>query len=138
MEFTVPQFIEREPKIIGPLTFKQFIFVAIAGAACFFLYFLIGKKNFPLFIFIAIVLFGGASAFAFLKIKGYPLLTFIKNFFFFTTTSKFFVWKRKLLPPRIKKVEKVEEEEVEKEPSLSVREKSSLQKLMTQIETKTK
>jgi len=27
MEFTVPQFVEREPKLIGPFTFKQFIYI---------------------------------------------------------------------------------------------------------------
>jgi len=138
MEFTVPQFIEREPKIVGPLTFKQFLYIGIAGGICFFLRFFIGKKNLPLFIFLSILIMGGAVALAFLKIKGYPLLTYIKNFFIFTTTSKFFVWKRKILPPRVKKVEKIEKKEIEEELPLKIRERSQLQKLMTRVETKTK
>ncbi|TSC61742.1 MAG: SsrA-binding protein, partial [Parcubacteria group bacterium Athens0416_74] len=28
MQFQVPQFIEVEDKIVGPLTFKQFVFIA--------------------------------------------------------------------------------------------------------------
>ena len=135
MEFTVPQFVEREPKLIGPFTFKQFIFVAIAGAACFFLYFFIGKKNMPLFILIAVVLFGGALALAFVRIKGYTLPILIKNFFAFTIMPKIFLWHRKLIPPKVSKIKKFEKAEVEETP-LKIIEESSLQKLSTQVETK--
>ncbi|OIO44399.1 MAG: hypothetical protein AUJ24_01540 [Parcubacteria group bacterium CG1_02_36_42] len=135
MEFTVPQFVEREPKLIGPFTFKQFIFVAIAGAACFFLYFFIGKKNMPLFILIAILLFGGSLALAFIRIKGYTLPILIKNFFAFTIMPKIFLWHRKLIPPKVSKIKKFEKAEVEETP-LKIIEESSLQKLSTQVETK--
>jgi len=135
MEFTVPQFVEKEPKLIGPFTFKQFIFVAIAGAACFFLYFFIGKKNMPLFILIAILLFGGSLALAFIRIKGYTLPILIKNFFAFTIMPKIFLWHRKLIPPKVSKIKKFEKAEVEETP-LKIIEESSLQKLSTQVETK--
>lgn len=136
MEFTVPQFIEKEPKLIGPFTFKQFMFVAIAGGACFFLYFIYGKKNLPLFILIAIVLFGGALAFSFLEIKGYTLPTLVKNFFTYTISSKIFLWRRKIIPPKIKKVKKYEKAEPEEEATLRMAKKNHLQKLSTQVETK--
>lgn len=136
MEFTVPQFIEKEPKLIGPFTFKQFIFVAIAGGACFFLYFSIGKKNLPLFIVIGTILFGGALALAFLRIKGYTLPIFIKNFFVYTVSPKIFLWRRKILPPKIRKIKRFEKTEVEKEATLKMAEKSHLQRLSTQVETK--
>ena len=40
MEYQVPQFIEVEDKIIGPLTLKQFIYIAGASGLCivFFVY----------------------------------------------------------------------------------------------------
>lgn len=136
MEFTVPQFVEREPKLIGPFTFKQFIFVAIAGAACFFLYFYIGKKNMPLFIVIAILLFSGALALAFVKIKGYTLPMLIKNFFTFTVMPKIFLWRRKLVPPKITKIRGFEKTKTTEEPELKIVEKSSLHKLSTQVETR--
>lgn len=137
MEFTVPKFIEREPKIVGPLTFKQFIFVAVAGAACFFLYFFIGKKNFALFLPIAIILMGGSLALCFLKIKGYSLPMIIKNFFTYSISGKIFLWKRKIVSPKFKKVEKFEKAEVGEESTLKMAKKSHLQKLSTQVETKT-
>jgi hypothetical protein len=136
MEFVVPQFIEKEPKLIGPFTFKQFMFVALAGGACFFLYFFIGRKNMPLFILIAILLFGGSLALAFLKIKGYPLPVLIKNFFFYILSPKIFLWRRKIVLPKVKKTRKFEKAEVEEEPPLQIGKRSHLQRLATQVETK--
>ncbi|MBZ9569553.1 PrgI family protein [Patescibacteria group bacterium] len=137
MEFTVPQFIEREPKIVGPLTFKQFIFVAVAGGACFFLYFFIGKKNLPLFIIIAVILMGGSLALCFLRIKGYTLPMIIKNFFVYSVSAKIFLWRRKIVSPKFKKVERFEKAEVEEGATLKMAKKSHLQKLSTQVETRT-
>lgn len=134
--FTVPQFIEKEPKLIGPFTFKQFMFVAVAGGACFFLYFFVGKQNFLLFIFLSLILFGGALALSFLKIKGYTLPTLVKNFFMYTVSSKIFIWRRKIAPPKFKKIEKFEKGKVEEEATLRMVKNSRLHQLSTQVETK--
>ena len=40
MQFQVPQFIERESKIVGPLTLRQFMYLAVPGASAFVLYFI--------------------------------------------------------------------------------------------------
>ena len=61
MQFHIPQFIEHELKILGPLTFRQTIFVGIAAAVCFVLYFTIGKLNFFIFLLISIMLIQGVS-----------------------------------------------------------------------------
>ena len=71
MEYQVPQFIEVEDKIIGPLTLKQFIYVAGAGGLCvvFFVY---------LPIIIALLLSAPvaalAAALAFYKVNGKPFI----------------------------------------------------------------
>ena len=70
MRFTVPQFIEHEAKIIGPLTFKQFIFIGGAGVICFILYFL---TPFFIFFIFSIILIGGGVALGFFKINGKSL-----------------------------------------------------------------
>jgi len=136
MEFTVPQFVEREPKLIGPFNFKQFIYIAIAGGICFFLYFVIGKKNMSLFIIAAILLFGGALALAFLRIKGYTLPMLVKNFLTYTVTPKIFLWYRKFVPPKVSKIRKFEKAETVEETALKMAEKSHLQSLSTKVETK--
>jgi hypothetical protein len=38
MKYQVPQFIEIEDKIFGPLTIKQFLYVAGGAALCFILW----------------------------------------------------------------------------------------------------
>ena len=108
MEVTVPQFIEREPKIVGPLTFKQFIFIGIAGGICIFLFFTVSLF---VFILLTIVLLGGASALAFLKIGKTSLPVFIKNFFSFLFKPKIYLWKKKTSPPKFIKEEKVKKED---------------------------
>jgi len=137
MEFTVPQFIEREAKIVGPFTFKQFIFIGIAGGVCLFLFFTV-----PLYIFIiaAIILLGGAFALAFLKIGKTSLPAFIKNFFSFLFKPKIYLWKKKTSPPKFfrkeKEKPKEKEEEIEQESKLKVSAGSRLDELFTRIETK--
>ena len=94
MQFTIPQFIEKEAKIVGPLTFKQFIFIGTAGAICIFLYFVV---TLPVFIIIAVFLLGGASSLAFLKIKKTPIPLVLKNFFIFYLNQKFIFGRKKVL-----------------------------------------
>ena len=133
MEFIVPKFIEREAKIVGPFTFKQFIFIGVAGGLCLFLYFVLPMSA---FIIIAIILLGGAFALAFLKIEKISLPVFIKNFFIFLSRPKVYLWKKKGIPPKIlKKEEKIIKGEEEKSDLRVVRD-SKLSELLTRIETK--
>jgi len=137
MEFQVPQFIEHKPKIVGPLTFGQFIYVGIAGGICFILYFSIGKTSFFLFLFISIILFLTAGALAFGKIGGRSLPIVLGNFLKFYFTPKRYFWKTKEMPPKIimKKMETKKEEKLEETP-LKIAEGSQLKKLSTKIETR--
>ena len=135
MRFTVPQFIEMEAKIVGPLTFRQFIFIGIAGAICFVLYF---TFPFSLFLLATIVLGSGAVAFAFLKIGGRGLPTILGNFLKFSLAPKIYLWGKKEVPTEVFKKEVVKAEEKKEELPLKIAEKSQLKKLRTQIETKTK
>lgn len=136
MRFTIPQFIEHEPKIVGPLTFKQFIFVGIAGAICFVLYFTV---SFSIFILSCIVLGGIALAFAFLKIGGIPLAGLLGHFLKYNLSPKMYLWKKKeekkpVFKERVIKQEPVEEDKL----PLKIAGESQLKKIKTKIETKTK
>ena len=135
MRFTVPKFIEHEPKIVGPLTFKQFTFIGVAGAVCFILYFTV-----PFFIFLtaSLILGGGAIVLAFLKIGGRSLPAILGNFLKFNISPKIYIWKKVESPIRVFKKEEVKKEGMEEELPLKIAEKSQLKKLRTQIETKTK
>jgi len=134
MRFTVPQFIEYEPKVIGPFTFKQFVYIGLAAATCFVLYF---SVSFYVFLISCVVLLGGALGFAFLKIGGRPLPTIIGNFLKYSITPKIYIWGKKETPIKVIRKEKKKEEKEEELP-LKIAENSQLKKLKTQIETKTK
>ena len=134
MRFTVPQFIEREAKIIGPLTFKQFLYVGAAGLVCFIVYF---SFSFDVFLMSCFFFGGIASAFAFLHIDGIPLTKFLWNFFKYSLSPKAYLWKKGGVEG-IKIQEKIEIQGDEAEKiSLSVGGKSSLKNIKTKIETKT-
>jgi len=139
MEFSVPQFIEQAPKIVGPLTWRQFLLIGGAGIIIFFLFFTI--KHLFLFLVISIFLLGLAMVFAFLQIGGRNILAVLANFVVFTVSSKLYIWQKKRIPPKIilKKEEVgLKKEEIDKISSLKMSKKSKLSDLSTQIETRTK
>jgi len=58
-----------------------------------------------------------------------------KDVFNFFLSPRIFLWHRKIVPPRITKVKKVEEKKEEEAP-LKIIKKSSLYRLSVQVETK--
>jgi len=136
MEFIVPQFIEKEAKIVGPFTFKQFIFIGSAGGLTILLYFIL---PFPLFVILAVILLGGALALAFLKINKTSLPTHLAHLVSFMFKPKVYLWKKKTSMPKFFKREKemVEKITEKKEgPKLKVSRGSRLDELFTKLETK--
>jgi len=137
MQFVVPKFIEREAKIVGPFTFRQFIFIGTAGGLTLFLYFFI--KSLALFLVIAVVLIGGSLFLALKKVGGFmPLPTAIKNFFFFSTRPKVYLWQKKVLPPKV--IRKIEppKEDIKEAASLKITGRSRLKELYSHLETNPK
>jgi len=136
MQFQVPQFIERELKIVGPLTFKQFLFVGIGGLGCLVLYLFLAQKSFFLFIAVSILIVAAALALAFVTVQGRPLPTVITNFFLFSLSRRTFLWKKGLVSPKIIRPIKIKKKKIEeKKPALKISEKSQLQDLSAQLET---
>jgi hypothetical protein len=138
MRFQVPQFIDYEMKIFGPFNFRQFIFVATAGAICFVLYFTI---SFAKFLLITIILMGGTCALAFIKIEGRPITTILMNFLKFSVSSRIYLWRRKEIAPKFVKINMVSKKEEKKEEEkdtlpLKIAGGSRLKNLFNQIETR--
>lgn len=130
MPFVVPKFIERKPKIVGPLTFRQFLYVGAAAAACIIIYFTLS----PIIFFLSLIILGGGSIFlAFFEVSGIPITSVIANFFSFSLSSKIYLWKKSGLPPKMVKKEPPRKEK--KEPDvLNIAEKSRLKNLSERIE----
>lgn len=133
MEFSVPQFIERETRIVGPLTIKQFIIIGIAGGFAFILYFTV---PFFYFIFATIFLVGISFSLAFLKVGAVPMLTFLKNLLMFNIGSKIYIWRKAELPifKMVERKKMPKEEKKVEEASLKVEGEGELSKLRRGIE----
>jgi len=87
--FPVPKFIESETKIVGPLAFRQVIFVLITVVVSL----LVIKILPPSFAYLAV--FGVAVfgfSLAFLKIKDIPFSQFVAEGIGFLFTQRKFAW----------------------------------------------
>jgi len=136
MQFQVPQGIERELKIVGPLTFKQFLFIGGAGLGCAVLYLFLMQKSFFLFIISSILVVTAGISLAFVKIQGTPLPTALMNLLFFSISKKTFLWKRKVFSPQIIRIQRERPKETkEKGSQISISEKSQLEDLSSKLET---
>ncbi len=88
-QVTVPQFIDNEDKIMGPITVRQFSIIFVDGLLIFFSY-----KIFPLgmFIPVAIVLALLGGVFGFLKVNGQAFHFFVLNVTRAAMRSSLMVW----------------------------------------------
>ncbi len=87
MRFQVPQFIE----LLGPLTFKQFIY--IAGAIGIGIVLFTFLPNFlALLVSVPVLVFG--VALAFYRVNDRPFIQVVEDFFHYTVSSKLYVWKK--------------------------------------------
>lgn len=91
-QYQVPQFIEVEDKIFGPLTLKQFIYLAGAGGLALLCFTLL-----PLLLALPLAgLAGGiGAAFAFYKVNGRPLVVAAEHAFSYVMGNKLYLWKQR-------------------------------------------
>lgn len=119
-QFLVPQFIDVEDKIIGPVTVRQFVLMLVATLLIFISYKLL---RFWLFSVVGLLLFGIFGILAFLKINGQPFHYFLLNLFQTGKRAKIRVWNKKIKESELKKIielEKKAPQEVEVLPSKKV------------------
>jgi hypothetical protein len=89
MQFQVPQFIETEDKVVGPLTIRQFIYIAVAAGVCAILYFMLAVW---LWVILSIIIMGLAAALAFVKIDGRPFVNVFLSAFNFYWKPQIYLW----------------------------------------------
>ncbi|PCH91832.1 hypothetical protein COB80_01560 [Candidatus Kaiserbacteria bacterium] len=89
MQFQVPQFTDVEDKIFGPLTLKQFVYVAGGGGLAFLIWRLLPPFiAFPL----ALAVIGFSASLAFIKINKKPLIVVLEAGFMYFVNSKLYLW----------------------------------------------
>jgi hypothetical protein len=88
-QFTVPQFIDVEDKVIGPITVRQFIIILFAAgmiAICYKVFY------FTTFLVLTIIISFLTVVVAFVKINGVNFHLFLANFFITLFKSNTRVW----------------------------------------------
>lgn len=90
MQFQVPQFLDVEDKIVGPLTIKQFIYIA-GGAGLTYM----SWKFVPFVgLFLAFGCVALAGALAFYRYNNKPFAFLIQSGFAYLTSNRLYIWRR--------------------------------------------
>lgn len=111
-QYEVPQFIERETRLLGPLTVRQTLILGVMVLLLFILYFFV--KTFVLAI-IAFVLAGIGATLVFIQINGRPLSNFLFSYAAYFLNPKLYIWRKRadepLVRPRFRRSKVLQEKE---------------------------
>ncbi len=94
-QFTVPQFIDVEDKIIGPVTARQFLIFLAAAIIIAISYRIF---DFNLFVTVSVLVFLISIIFGFVKINGRPFHFFMLNILQTWRRPNIRVWNNRLAP----------------------------------------
>lgn len=95
MRFEVPQFIEVEDKIVGPFTWRQFVYLAGGAGAAIMLYILL---PFFLFLLTAGPIVALAVGLAFFPVNSRPLSVFLESVVKYIASARLYLWKKQDAP----------------------------------------
>ena len=120
----VPQFIEIEDKIFGPLTFKQFLYIVGGAAGCFVIWTILPKV---IAVFLVLPMAGLALALAFYEVNRRPFVVLLESYLRYQIGTKLYLWSKSSSTPKSKTAEKrVEQKAVSAAPRLSASKLSEL------------
>lgn len=116
MQFQVPQFIEVEDKIFGPLTGRQFVYLAGGAGIVFVIWTLL-----PTFLAVIVVvpIAGLALALSFYKINNRPFIFVLESAFNYLTKNKLYIWQKRDRKPKAKAIDTERKESLIQVPKLS-------------------
>ncbi len=117
MQFRVPQFIDIEDKLFGPLTFRQFAYLAGGAGLIYVLYRLL---PFWIAIFLIIPIAGLSALLTFYRINNKPFIYYLQAGVGYFISSKLYIWKQRLIKPGDKNGEEVLPTPVSVLPKVSV------------------
>lgn len=104
-QFVVPQFIDVEDKIIGPISARQFVILLAAGLVDALLFKLL---RFEIFLLVGIPIIAFAGIFAFIKINGQPFHFFLLNLLQTFRKPQLRVWDKSLTDAEVRVFTKIE------------------------------
>lgn len=102
MKYQVPQFIEVEDKIFGPLTLKQFLYVSGGTALGFIMWSILPRF---LAVLVGLPVVGFFIALAFYQVNGRPFMHTVESAVRYFFSSKLYTWKKAEKKPEAQKEE---------------------------------
>jgi len=109
-QYLVPQFIDVEDRIIGPITTRQFVQMLVAILLAFVFY---KTLAFAYFILASVLDIGAMAVLAFARINGRPIHFFLLNFIQTTKRPNLRVWNRAAFVRDVQYVARGKGEQVE-------------------------
>ncbi|WKZ28951.1 MAG: PrgI family protein [Patescibacteria group bacterium] len=104
-QFVVPQFIDVEDKILGPITTRQFVILMVDGLVMFIVYKIL---SLPWAILTDVLLLTSGLVLAFVRINGQPFHYFLLNVLQTWRRPHVRVWNKELSDAEIIALSKVE------------------------------
>ena len=108
MQYTVPQFIDQEDKIVGPITVRQFLIMIVAAIIIALAYAIL---KFTYFLIAAVIIAVLTIILAFVKVNGRPFHFFLINLIDRFKKPNVRVWNKELTDSELKFYLKRKEEE---------------------------
>ncbi len=93
MQFEVPQFIEIEDKIFGPLTWRQFIYLGGGGAVATAIFFV--SPHWILFAIFGLPIIAFSAALAFYPVNNRPFSFLVEAVYNYFRKQRTYFWKQK-------------------------------------------
>ncbi len=132
-QFVVPQFIDVEDKIFGPITTRQFVILLVAGVILFLAF---RFADFALFITLVVVIGGLALLFAFVKVNGQPFHYFLLNLIQTFQKPNLRVWKKSYTSDELNYFRKLGQvTDIEPEPTAPPVRRARIQNLALLVNT---
>lgn len=96
MQYQVPQFIEVEDKIFGPLTIRQFIYLAGGAGLCAILFVMVHPTFLAILLMVPVA--GFALALAFYKVNNKPFIDILEAAMKYLVNPKLYIWRKEDKP----------------------------------------
>jgi PrgI family protein len=136
MQYKVPQDVQREDTIIGPITLKQLGILGGGGAVAYVIYVSLVKVYFwQVWLPPVIIVMGITLAFAFLKIHNLPFHKFLMNFIEYQILPRQRIWIQGTATPFISTFDLHKETKKKEKPKIVEKKQKSLEELTNIVDS---
>lgn len=101
VQYKVPQNIDMEDRIFGPLTLFQFLSLLIGGMVVYVLFLALRNVSLPIFFIAGLPIALVTLAFTFVRVQDRPFPTFLGYFILYLLNPKRRVWAKGAQPQKI-------------------------------------